>query len=181
MPRVLSFLSFTIFYLLLFSSVFFFSLCRELLPCFVLCYPNILLVLCWWWYRIFLHYIHVGDNSQLCNKNNETNLFNQICNFKNAIHILYSFVVCDLPLTLMCLVLFSIAKVVLFLYSVGVKTVFSGYKLFNGGVKTIGFTTTGVIIAPVFAWFDLLDEVMFSGWFLSYRIVICPLYTTKKP
>lgn len=106
MPRVLSFyhllfsfLSFTItiFYLLLFSSVFFFSLCRELLPCFVLCYPNILLVLYWWWNRIFLYYIHVGDNSQLCNKNNETNLFNQICNFKNAIHILYSFVVCDLP------------------------------------------------------------------------------------
>ena len=51
----------------------------------------------------------------------------------------------------MCLVLFSIAKVVLFLYSVGVKTVFSGYKLLKGGVKTIGFTTTGVIIAPVFA------------------------------
>ena len=25
---------------------------------------------------LFLHYIHVGDNSQLCNKNNETNLLN---------------------------------------------------------------------------------------------------------
>ena len=100
---------------------------------------------------LFLHYIHVGDNSQLCNKNNETNLLNQICNFKNAIHILYSFVVCNLPLTLMCLVLFSIAKVVLFLFSVGAKTVFSGYKLFEEGVKIIVFTTIGVIIAPVLA------------------------------
>ena len=68
---------------------------------------------------LFLHYIHVGDNSQLCNKNNETNLLNQISNFKNAIHILYSFVVCNLPLTLMCLVLFSIAKVVVFLLCIG--------------------------------------------------------------
>lgn len=51
----------------------------------------------------------------------------------------------------MCLVLFSIAKVVLFLFSVGIKTVFSGYKLFEKGVKTIDFTTIGVIIAPVFA------------------------------
>ena len=133
--------------MLLFSC--FFSIIESYNPV-SFCYPNILLFMLMM-IGLFLHYIHVGDNSQLCNKNNETNLLNQICNFKNAIHILYSFVVSDLPLTLMCLVLFSIAKVVLFLFSVGVKTVFSGYKLFEEGVKTIGFTTTGVIIAPVFA------------------------------
>lgn len=88
------------------------------------CYPNILLFMLMMNLGVFLHYIHVGDNSQLCNKNNETNLLNQICNFKNAIHILYSFVVCNLLLTLMCLVLFSIAKVVFFLLSVGQILIF---------------------------------------------------------
>lgn len=85
------------------------------------CYPNILLFMLMMNLGVFLHYIHVGDNSQLCNKNNETNLLNQICNFKNAIHILYSFVVCNLLLTLMCLVLFSIAKVVFFSVICGVN------------------------------------------------------------
>lgn len=105
--------------MLLFSFVFlfFFSVIESYYPV-SYCYPNILLFMLMM-LGLFLHYIHVGDNSQLCNKNNETNLLNQICNFKNAIHILYSFVVCNLLLTLMCLVLFSIAKVVVFLLSMG--------------------------------------------------------------
>ena len=101
-----------------FCFLVFFSIIESYYPV-SFCYPNILLFMLMMNLGVFLHYIHVGDNSQLCNKNNETNLLNQICNFKNAIHILYSFVVCNLPLTLMCLVFFSIAKVVVFLLSVG--------------------------------------------------------------
>ena len=100
-----------------FCFLVFFSIIESYCPV-SFCYPNILLFMLMM-IGLFLHYIHVGDNSQLCNKNNETNLLNKFCNFKNAIHILDSFVVCKFPLTLMCLVLFSIAKVVVFLLSVG--------------------------------------------------------------
>lgn len=43
--------------------------------------------------REFLHYVHVGDNCQLCEKNSETNFLYYFCNSKNAIHNFISFVV----------------------------------------------------------------------------------------
>lgn len=49
---------------------------------------------------------------------------------------------------------FSLAKVVLFLLSIGIKTVFWGYKLFENRVKTIGFTTVEVKNIPVL--YDLI-------------------------
>lgn len=52
---------------------------------------------------------------------------------------------------------FSRAKVVLFLFSIGIKTVFWGYKLFVNGAKTIGFTTIGAKITPVL--YDLIYRI----------------------
>lgn len=68
--------------------------------------------------------------------------------------ILYSFVVCDLPPNTYVFGSFSLAKVVLFLLSIGIKTVFWGYKLFENRVKTIGFTTVEVKNTPVL--YDLI-------------------------
>lgn len=103
-PKQLSLESFLYYHLLFylfivfFCFLVFFSIIESYYPV-SFCFPNILLFMLML-IGLFLHYIHVGDNSQLCNKNNETNLLNQICNFKNAIHILYSFVVVNSPLHL---------------------------------------------------------------------------------
>ncbi len=122
---------------------------------------------------LFLHYIHVGDNSQLCNKNNETNLLNQICNFKNAIHILYSFVVCNLLLTLMCLVLFFDCKGSGFSIIYGVNIDFLGYELFRIWVKTIGFATIRVKFTLNDVSFSLLKGYFFAclSYFVKARTV----------
>ena len=130
---------------------------------------------------LFLHYIHVGDNSQLCNKNNETNLLNQICNFKNAIHILYSFVVCNLLLTLMCLVLFFDCKGSGFSIIYGVNIDFLGYELFRIWVKTIGFATIKVKFTLNDVSFSLLKGYFFCLSFLLRKSEDCLLCTTKKP
>lgn len=41
--------------------------------------------------RIAILEVHEGDNSQLCQKNNETYFLHDACNSKNAIHNLNRF------------------------------------------------------------------------------------------